>query len=86
MMSIIAGSLFGTTFVLPVALKEGSLGGHHSAYIMDYVFSHFIGIFLTSTTALLIYAPQPTLFMHGVRWLRQWAHDIESSQVGKATL
>ncbi|CAK9058936.1 unnamed protein product [Durusdinium trenchii] len=55
MMSIIAGSLFGTTFVLPVALKEGSLGGHHSAYIMDYVFSHFIGIFLTSTTALLIY-------------------------------
>lgn len=54
-MSIAAGVLFGTTFVLPVALKEGSLGGHHSPYIMDYVFSHFIGIFMTSSTALTIY-------------------------------
>ena len=54
-LSILAGILFGTTFVLPVALQESKLGGNHSDYIMDYVFSHFIGISLTSTTALVIY-------------------------------
>ena len=54
-MSISAGILFGTTFVLPTALRGGILGGHHSPFIMDYVFSHFIGIFLTSTIAMMIY-------------------------------
>lgn len=54
-MSITAGGLFGTTFVLPTALKEGIVGDHHSSDIMDYVFSHFLGIFITSTLALFIY-------------------------------
>ena len=54
-MSITAGVLFGTTFVLPTALKEGIVGDHHSSDIMDYVFSHFLGIFITSTLALFIY-------------------------------
>eukprot|EP00438_Fugacium_kawagutii_P022482 Skav229689 [mRNA] locus=scaffold3722:170989:179107:- [translate_table: standard] len=54
-MAILAGSLFGTTFVLPTDLAQGDFGPLHSDVIMDYVFSHFIGIFLMAVFALVIY-------------------------------
>lgn len=54
-MAIVAGTLFGTTFVLPTDLLQGDFGKHHSRSIMDYVFSHFIGIFLMAVFALLLY-------------------------------
>eukprot|EP00435_Cladocopium_sp_Y103_P014999 s1941_g3.t1 len=54
-MAIVAGLLFGSTFDLPMDLKDGDFGTRHSHDIMDYVFSHFIGIFLAAAVFLLIY-------------------------------
>jgi len=54
-MAIVAGLLFGSTFDLPMDLKDGDFGTRHSHDIMDYVFSHFIGIFLAAAAFLLIY-------------------------------
>ena len=55
-MALFAGLLFGTTFDLPTALMQGTFGEDHSKMIMDYVFSHFCGIFGTASLALVIYA------------------------------
>jgi len=89
-MAVVAGTLFGTTFVLlgfdewlhcsssvmappwnedvtiffgpiwprlPTDLLQGDFGNQHSKSIMDYVFSHFIGIFLMAAFALVLYVP-----------------------------
>ena len=81
-MAMVAGTLFGTTFVLlgfdecsssrnspshgslggicprlPTDLVQGDFGKQHSRSIMDYVFSHFIGIFLMAVFALVCYVP-----------------------------
>lgn len=55
MMAMLAGTLFGTTFVLPTDLLQGDFGKQHSRSIMDYVFSHFTGIFLMAAFALMCY-------------------------------
>lgn len=55
MMAMVAGTLFGTTFVLPTDLLQGDFGKQHSRSIMDYVFSHFTGIFLMAAFALMCY-------------------------------
>lgn len=55
-MAVVAGTLFGTTFVLPTDLLQGDFGNQHSKSIMDYVFSHFTGIFLMAAFALVLYA------------------------------
>ena len=54
-MAILAGVLFGSTFDLPMDLKNGIFGPDHSQHIMDYVFSHFIGIFAAASFALTVY-------------------------------
>lgn len=54
-MAILAGVLFGTNFDLPVDLKNGVFGEDHSKHIMDYVFSHFIGISAAASISLLVY-------------------------------
>ena len=81
-MAMVAGTLFGNTFVLlgfdecsssrnspshgslggicprlPTDLVQGDFGKQHSRSIMDYVFSHFIGIFLMAVFALVCYVP-----------------------------
>eukprot|EP00438_Fugacium_kawagutii_P035222 Skav227181 [mRNA] locus=scaffold2048:20137:21183:+ [translate_table: standard] len=53
-MAILAGLLFGATFDLPMDLRNGDFGKDPTD-IMDYVFSHFFGIFLAGMTSLLIY-------------------------------
>eukprot|EP00438_Fugacium_kawagutii_P018369 Skav210914 [mRNA] locus=scaffold15:278327:280414:- [translate_table: standard] len=53
-MAILAGLLFGATFDLPMDLKDGDFGKDPTD-IMDYVFSHFFGIFLAGVASLLIY-------------------------------
>ena len=54
-MAILAGVLFGSTFDLPMDLKNGIFGPDHSQHIMDYVFSHFIGISAAASFALTVY-------------------------------
>ena len=54
-MAILAGVLFGSTFDLPMDLKNGIFGPDHSQHIMDYVSSHFIGIFAAASFALTVY-------------------------------
>ncbi|CAL1170487.1 unnamed protein product, partial [Cladocopium goreaui] len=54
-MAILAGVLFGSTFDLPMDLKNGIFGPDHSQHIMDYVLSHFIGIFAAASFALTVY-------------------------------
>ena len=54
-MAILAGVLFGSTFDLPMDLKNGVFGPDHSQHIMDYVFSHFIGISAAASVALTVY-------------------------------
>lgn len=54
----LAGALFGLNFVPPQYLMdhhEDAFGKSHSTHAMDYVFSHFSGIFLTATAVFLIY-------------------------------
>lgn len=53
--AFLPGVLFGSTFDLPMDLKNGIFGPDHSQHIMDYVFSHFIGISATASVALTIY-------------------------------
>lgn len=53
--AILAGIFFGTTFDLPTDLMQGDFGGHHSRHVMDYVFSHFLGILIMAMIALLVY-------------------------------
>lgn len=55
-MALVAGVLFGTTFNLPTALMEGRFGEDHSKDIMDYVFSHFLGIFVAASAAMVVYS------------------------------
>jgi len=55
-MALVAGVFFGTTFDLPTALMEGRFGDDHSGAIMDYVFSHFCGIFAAASAALVVYS------------------------------
>ena len=54
-MAILAGVLFGSTFDLPMDLKNGVFGPDHSQHITDYVFSHFIGISAAASVALTVY-------------------------------
>eukprot|EP00913_Durusdinium_trenchii_P025818 g24231.t1 len=54
-MAVLAGVLFGTMFDLPQDLMQGRFGPCHSRCALDYVFSHFLGIFVASGVALLIY-------------------------------
>lgn len=53
-MAILAGLLFGATFDLPMDLKDGDFGKDPTD-IMDYVFSHFCGIFVAGMASLVIY-------------------------------
>ena len=41
----------------PTDLLQGDFGNQHSKSIMDYVFSHFTGIFLMAAFALVLYVP-----------------------------
>lgn len=54
-MAVLAGVLFGTMFDLPQDLMQGRFGPSHSSRALDYVFSHFLGIFVTAALALVIY-------------------------------
>mmetsp|Transcript_73732 Transcript_73732/g.175772 ORF Transcript_73732/g.175772 Transcript_73732/m.175772 type:complete len:237 (+) Transcript_73732:2-712(+) len=54
-LAMLAGVLFGATFDLPQDLLQGQFGENHSSYALDYVFSHFLGIFVTAALALVIY-------------------------------
>mmetsp|Transcript_73733 Transcript_73733/g.175775 ORF Transcript_73733/g.175775 Transcript_73733/m.175775 type:complete len:235 (+) Transcript_73733:2-706(+) len=54
-LATLAGVLFGATFKLPQDLLQGQIGQNHSRYSLDYVFSHFLGIFVTAALALVIY-------------------------------
>ena len=47
--------MFGSTFDLPMDLKNGVFGPDHSQHIMDSVFSHFIGISAAASVALTVY-------------------------------
>jgi len=60
-MSIIAGVLFGANFAPPTHLidDQTSVDGnnlHNSPHGIDYVFSHFTGVILTSLTYFLVYS------------------------------
>ena len=54
-MAVLAGILFGTMFDLPQDLMQGKFGPCHSHCALDYVFSHFLGIFVAAAVALLMY-------------------------------
>lgn len=51
-MAIIAGILFGNTFTPPEVLRKN---GHGPTQSLDYVFSHYTGIFATSTFWFVLY-------------------------------
>lgn len=55
LLAILAGTFFGTTFDLPTDLAEGDFGSNHSPKILNYVWSHFFGIFATAAFALVVY-------------------------------
>ncbi|CAJ1347233.1 unnamed protein product [Effrenium voratum] len=54
-LATLAGVLFGATFKLPQDLLQGQIGQNHSRYSLDYVFSHFLGIFVSAAASLLVY-------------------------------
>ena len=54
-LAMLAGVLFGATFDLPQDLMQGQFGENHSSYALDYVFSHFLGIFVSAAASLLVY-------------------------------
>ncbi|CAJ1357241.1 unnamed protein product [Effrenium voratum] len=54
-LAVLAGALFGTMFDLPQDLMQGNFGPCHSLCALDYVFSHFLGIFAAAAAALLSY-------------------------------
>ena len=76
-MAVIAGILFGNTFTPPNYLHDNGLGPKNQ---IDYVFSHFCGIFATSTLWFVVYCavmrgapminPRLTLpaMLSGVMW------------------
>jgi len=51
-MAVVAGVLFGNTFSPPDWIKKND---HGPAYDLDYIFSHFTGIFATSTFWFICY-------------------------------
>jgi hypothetical protein len=79
LMALAAGALYGVNFNPPQYLMDHASEGH-STESLDYVFSHFSGIFLTSTVYFLVYCllkknkpeiyPQTILpgFISGVMW------------------
>jgi len=81
-MAVLSGIFYGLNFVPPQYLIDHptSFNSAHSTETLDYVFSHFTGIFLSSTTYFLVYCMltknQPTLpnqivlpsFVSGVMW------------------
>lgn len=76
-MAIVAGLLFGNTFTPPEVLRKNH---HGPAQSLDYVFSHYTGIFATSTVWFILYCaymrgsprinPRLTLpgLLSGVMW------------------
>jgi hypothetical protein len=76
-LAVLSGVFYGVNFDPPQYLIDHKLGSPHG---IDYVFSHFTGIFLASLTYLLIYSifkrnkpavyPQALLpgFISGVLW------------------
>jgi len=50
--AVVAGVLFGNTFSPPSWVKENN---HGPANDLDYIFSHFTGIFATSTVWFIVY-------------------------------
>ena len=54
-LAMLVGVLLGTIFDLPQELTQGKFGPDHSPFALDYVFSHFLGIFVSAAVALLIY-------------------------------
>jgi hypothetical protein len=52
LMAIVAGVLFGNTFTPPDYIR---MNGHGPSEPLDYVFSHFCGIFATSTLWFVAY-------------------------------
>lgn len=55
-LSIVAGFCYGTTFVPTVYIQDNPEKFHNpSKDGIDYVFSNFVGIYLTSITVLIIY-------------------------------
>ncbi|KAJ6668736.1 hypothetical protein lerEdw1_012219, partial [Lerista edwardsae] len=84
-LAVIAGMFYGSSFVPVLYIKDhgrrnGTVYTGASQFDLDYVFAHFSGIFLTSTTYFLIYCavmknrpkvyPQAILpgFVSGVLW------------------
>lgn len=75
--AIVAGLLFGNTFTPPEVLRKNH---HGPAQSLDYVFSHYTGIFATSTVWFILYCaymrgsprinPRLTLpgLLSGVMW------------------
>jgi len=60
LMAILAGFLFGTNFAPPTQLEQDQdhidgNGLHYSEHGIDYVFSHFTGILMTSLMWFLLY-------------------------------
>jgi hypothetical protein len=51
-MAVVAGLLFGNTFTPPDYLKDN---GYGPVGPLDYIFSHYIGIFATSTLWFIVY-------------------------------
>lgn len=51
-LAIVAGILFGSNFTPPTWVKQH---GHGPTADLDYVFSHFTGIFATSTFWFVVY-------------------------------
>jgi len=52
-MAIVSGFFYGTNFNPPTYVMQQ--GGTHSQNGLDYVFSHFCGIFVTSTFFVIVY-------------------------------
>jgi len=54
-MAVASGVFYGTNFNPPTYLMDHDEDGLHSTNGLDYVFSHFTGIFVTSTLFVVIY-------------------------------
>merc|ERR1711964_800698 len=59
-MAMVSGFMFGITFAPPTHLSDNQTavdenGLHYSPHGLDYVFSHFTGILITSLMWFLVY-------------------------------
>jgi len=55
-LAVLSGVLYGSNFTPPQYVIDHCIGPSCSKNGLDYVFSHFTGIFLTSTLFMLVYS------------------------------